>query len=31
MQYKGAKFQNKLNQITVVQLGQHYDGENKII
>ena len=31
MQYKRAKFQNKLNQTTVVPLGQHYYGENKII
>ena len=31
MQYKRAKFQNKLNRTTVVQLGQHYYGENKII
>ena len=29
MQNKRAKFQNKIKSSTVVQLGQHYYGENK--
>ena len=29
MQHKRAKFQNKIKSSTVVQLGQHYYGENK--
>ena len=31
MQHKRAKFQNKIKSSTVVQLGQNYYGENKII
>ena len=31
MQNKRTKFQNKIKSSTVVQLGQHYYGENKII
>ena len=29
MQHQRTKFQNKIKSSTVVQLGQHYYGENK--
>ena len=31
MQHKRAKFQDKIKSSAVVQLGQNYYGENKII